>query len=180
MRRLTGIDIQTATKEDVAGIQQVLYQGWLQVYPNEESGVTVDDIGDRFKERLSKNGIAERVKKLESQPKNATSIVARLENKVIGVCHVVRHADKNQVGSMYVLPEYQRKGVGKKLWTAAQLFFDPTKDTIVNVVPYNKKAIRFYERLGFVDTGKRFTEEKMRLKSGAFIPEMEMLLKARS
>jgi len=63
-------------------------------------------------------------------------------------------------------------------WTKIQEFFAKDKKTIVQVADYNDKAIAFYQKLGFVDTGKRFTNEKHKMPiSGNCIPEMEMEIK---
>ncbi|MBI2610790.1 GNAT family N-acetyltransferase [Candidatus Kaiserbacteria bacterium] len=80
--------------------------------------------------------------------------------------------------SNYVLPEYQNRGVGKFFWAAALKFLDLSKDTIVNVATFNENAIAFYAKLGFVDTGKCFTDERYRFRSDANIPQMEMILRA--
>ncbi len=40
-----------------------------------------------------------------------------------------------------------------------------------------RPAIRFYEKLGFVDAGKRWKDEKRKMRSGAPLPEMEMVLR---
>jgi len=79
-----------------------------------------------------------------------------------------------------VLPEHQKKGIGKKFWEQAQKYFDPNKDTFVSVVDYNVNAISFYESLGFEDTGKRWRDEKRRMKSGAIQTEAEMVIKAKN
>jgi ribosomal protein S18 acetylase RimI-like enzyme len=44
---------------------------------------------------------------------------------------------------------------------------------------YNDRAKAFYKKLGFVDTGKRFIDERFRNKSGSIAPQMEMVLKAK-
>ncbi len=90
---------------------------------------------------------------------------------------MVRNEDYNQLKTIYVLPEFQGKGIGKMLYEEVVKFSDPEKDTIVHVATYSKQAIEFYKKLGFVDTGKRFSEERFKMKSGAIIPEMEMILK---
>lgn len=62
-------------------------------------------------------------------------------------------------------------------WEKCLSFLDKNKETIVQVATYNEKAISFYKKLGFVDTGKRFTEERFVMPiSGSKIPEMEMVL----
>lgn len=66
-------------------------------------------------------------------------------------------------------------------WKEILKFFastDSKKDVIVHLAVYNLKAIEFYKKLGFVDTGKRFSEEAYKMPiSGVIVPEMEMILK---
>jgi ribosomal protein S18 acetylase RimI-like enzyme len=81
--------------------------------------------------------------------------------------------------AIYILPEYQRLGIGSSVWREAQKLLDPKKDVVVQVAAYNTDAIEFYKRRGFRDTGKRWAEKKFRLKSGAVIPAMEMIIKGK-
>jgi len=173
------IEIMEAVQVDVPGIEEVLYRTWLATYPNEEFGITIDDIEDRFKNRMSKEILEKRKKYIASHSINELALVAKKAGKVVGFCRVIRREDKNELLAIYVLPEHQGRGVGKLLWQRAKYFFDSGKNTIVQVAVYNEKAIRFYEKLGFCDTGKRRSDEKFRMKSGSIIPELEMVIKAR-
>ncbi|MCC6520703.1 GNAT family N-acetyltransferase [Candidatus Nomurabacteria bacterium] len=162
--------------EDVIQIQEVFYRTWLETYPNEEAGITKEDIEEYYKDRLNPKTIQKRIDALSQLPPNQLFIVAKDGDKVVGVCRIVNRETCNQLQAIYVLSEYQRHGVGNMFWDKGQEFFDKSKDTIVQVATYNKKAISFYEKLGFVDTGKRFTEERHKMPiSGALIPEMEMI-----
>lgn len=171
--------IMQATPDDVLGMQEVFYKTWLATYPNEELGITVDDIEDRFKGAFTEEKLAPRRERLVNLPEGEKVFVAKENDKVVGLCRIILHQDKNQLQAIYILPEYQGKGVGKKLWEEAQQNFDQTKDTIVEVASYNTKAIEFYRRLGFIETGKYWEDENFRLKSGAIIPEIEMIIKAK-
>ena len=171
------ISISHAKPEDVKEIQQVFYRTWLDTYPNKEAGITVDDIRHKYKDRLSDEGLKERAERLKSMPAEEKFLVAKEDGVVVGVCGVVVHKDKNQLRAIYVLPEHQRKGIGGMLWKEALKYLDSTKETVIEVVTYNTKAIEFYKKLGFVDTGRRFSDERFRMKSGAILPEMEMVLK---
>ena len=42
---------------------------------------------------------------------------------------------------------------------------------------FRRIPIEFYEKLGFEDTGKRWTDEKFTMASGATFPEMELRIK---
>jgi len=66
-------------------------------------------------------------------------------------------------------------GVGCELLSIAQKFFGLKESIVVHVAVYNKKAIDFYRKNGFSETGRSWDDEQFRLKSGAIIPEIEML-----
>ncbi|MEI6352735.1 MAG: GNAT family N-acetyltransferase [Candidatus Nomurabacteria bacterium] len=166
--------------EDVFGIQEVFYKTWFNTYPNKEIGITEEDIEERFKNRLDDENIQKRIDTLSNLPENQLFLVAKLENKVVGLCRVSKNDEHNKLIAIYILPEYQRMKIGGMLWSKAKDFLDKSKDTIVEVVTYNQNAINFYKKIGFIDTGKRFSEEKQRMPiSGVLIPEMEMILKTK-
>lgn len=161
--------------QDTPQIIDVFYRSWLTTYPNKELGITKDDVDAFFEHRNDQSDINARAERLSNLPPNEHFLVAKDSEKIVGVCRVVIRDEFNQLQAIYLLPEYQGKGIGMKLWDEAKKFFDETKDTIVHVATYNQKAIAFYQKLGFVDTGKRFTEERHRMPvSGVLIPEMAM------
>lgn len=173
------IIIGKAKTEDVRQIQDVFYKTWLATYPNDEVGITEEDIEERFKNRFSYEVINKRIEQLINISEGHLFIVAKKGALVVGVCRLEKTADYFRIIAIYVLPEYQRKGVGKMFWEEAKKYFGKEKDIIVQVATYNSKAISFYQKLGFVDTGKRFTEENLRMPvSGIAIPEMEMIMKS--
>ncbi|MFA6253902.1 MAG: GNAT family N-acetyltransferase [Candidatus Paceibacterota bacterium] len=169
------IEISQAKPEDAAGAQQVFYKTWLDTYPNEECGITAADIEDRFKDRITDEGIAKMADKIANPEPNSLFLLAKDGNKIVGVCRALKNEEKNQLTAIYVLPEYQGRGVGQMFWQKVKKFFDPNKKITVEVATYNQKGISFYQQLGFVDTGRRFSPENTRMKSGSLIPEMEMV-----
>ena len=174
---MNDIKITDATPQDVEGIEVVLSETWVATYPNEEIGITRDDILDKRKDSLNSEKLQKKREYLENPPENLKFVVAKDGKRIIGLCSVFVKDDYNKLSTIYILPEYQGKGIGKKLYETVFPFFDTKKDIIVQVATYNKNAIAFYKSLGFVDTGKRFSDEKFRMKSGALIPEMELIIK---
>jgi len=168
------INIGEAKPEDAAEIQQVFYETWLATYPNLDSGVTAEDVEDRFKDRLSHEGIAKRADQIANLGPGSLFLAAKDGEKIIGICILRKDETKNQLSAIYILPKYQGRGIGRMFWQEAQKFFNPGKKINVEVDVCNKRAIAFYEKLGFADTGRRFADENFRMKSGAVIPEMEM------
>jgi ribosomal protein S18 acetylase RimI-like enzyme len=172
------VKIIDATPEDAWGITNVFYKTWLATYPNKEIGVTVEDIEDSYKDEFSPEKIENLKQIIQNVPKNTKRLVAKVGNEIVGAGTFVRRDEYNHVRTLYVLPEFQHKGIGTMFWDEAKKFFDPEKDTIVQVAEYTEDAINFYKKLGFVDTGKRTKEESEKLKSGAVIVDMEMVIKA--
>jgi GNAT superfamily N-acetyltransferase len=172
------IKISPASPDDVRGVQEVFYRTWLATYPNKEAGITVEDIEYMYKDAFSEEVLLKRAERMTHLPNGTKFFMAKEGGKVVGVCTAVRREDKNQLQAIYVLPEYQGKGIGSMLWREAQKFFDPTKETIVQVADYNLGAIEFYKKLGFVDSGKpHWNSDKFKMKSGAMITEIEMTLR---
>ncbi len=171
----SGIRIGKAKPGDARGMQEVFYRSWLATYPNAEYGITAEDIEERFKDRFAPDVLAKREARLAHPPEGEATLVARDGSTVVGLCRIVVHDNVNEQQAFYLLPEYRRRGIGTRLWKEAQKYTDPSKPSIVYVAPYNAPAIRFYESLGYAATGKRL-EGRFVLKSGAHIPEMEMIL----
>ena len=175
---LKNIQIRDAAPQDVRGINNVVYQAWLVTYPNEEYGITREDIEDDYKDVFTEESITKREESMRNIPENQKRLVAVYEGKIVGVSTTVRNEDNNQLRTIYILPEFQGKGIGKMLYAEAIKFCDKNKKLIVQVATYTTDAIEFYKKLGFVDKGNRFTEERFRFKSGVIIPEMELEIEA--
>lgn len=161
--------------DDIPDIQEVFYRTWMDTYPNKDVGITKEDIEVYFEKRNDPEYIATRANDLSHLPPTRIFFVAKHGDRVVGVSGATIREGHNQLQSIYVLPEYQGNGIGKMFWGELLKFFDPSKKIIVHVATYNTKAIAFYTKLGFADTGKRFTEERHRMPiSGSLVPEMEM------
>jgi ribosomal protein S18 acetylase RimI-like enzyme len=160
-------------------MQEVFYRAWLDTYPNVEAGISIDDVEDRFKGRQSEEKLAKRREDIINHDENKKYLVALDGDKVVGLCRAERKEKENHLNAIYILPDYQGRGIGTMMWNEIKLFFDPKKDTVLGVAEYNQKAINFYSRLGFVDTGRRHKEEWTKMKSGAMLPEMDMVLVAK-
>jgi ribosomal protein S18 acetylase RimI-like enzyme len=181
-RENLNIEISPFMPEDERGRLNVQHQASLATYPNAELGITKDDIEEWFKDSLTDESIRKEEERIKDLPPNPDQqfLVAKSEGKVVGFCVVDKYTDKNQLNGIYILPEFQGKGLGKELWSRSMEFVDRTKPTVVMVIPYNKQAIGAYERFGFQKTGKKANDsEGAKLKSGAILPTpIEMVLKA--
>lgn len=170
--------IRDSVVSDLQGINEVAHQTWLATYPNEQAGITIEDVESVYKEddpAKTKEKL-ERRKARYSNP-NAHIWVAEDDEKIIGFCSAIKEEKDNRIMAIYVLPQYHGTGTGKKLIERAFSWLGKTKDILVNVVEYNDHAIGFYEHMGFVKTDKPgIFDDIARLPTGKVIPEIQMIL----
>ena len=74
------------------------------------------------------------------------------ENQIAGFC-IVSLSDNN-VWALFVLPDFEKKGIGKKLHDAMlQWYFTETQSTLWLSTDPGTKAEIFYRKNGWVETG---------------------------
>jgi len=170
------VTISRSSPNDILGIRNVWYETWLDTYPNKTLGITVEDIEDRFKDYFTPESLEEGRATLKKLPENEVFFVAKIDQEVVGFCRVVSKNGKNRIRAFYVLPDTQGRGIGTRLWEAVRGSLELENPTYVDLADYNKGAQAFYEKIGFEDTGKRWSDPELTLASGVSIPEMEMVL----
>lgn len=174
------IKIIQGTPNDDWDIRNLRRATWFDTYPNEEFGVTVEDVESEFVKTATEEGRKksfEEHKGAYSDP-NFTCILARDGDKLVGFLMGKKFSDANRLLAIYVLPDYQGRGIGARLFEKGLEWFDPAKDILVNVVSYNKKAQEFYKRMGFEFTGRDATDVHEALPTGKVLPEIEMVRKS--
>ncbi len=161
--------------DEVDFIRSIQKEVWLTTYPNKEFGITRNDILVYFqdKEKTTKwiNGVKDAIAKNKSR-----GWTAKVDNKIVGYSFARKNEDKNNIKSLYVLPDYQGQGIGKKLMEEMFKWFGTDKPIVLEVATYNKRAIDFYKSFGFVEKGS-INNNVAALSSGIVIPEIEMIKK---
>ena len=163
---------------DMPAIFEISHTTWLVTYPNEEEGITVEDVETVFD--VDKNSVKykqaqkRRVKRY-SNPRFHVW-VAESDGKITGFCSAVKEENVNRIMAIYVLPGYQGKGIGKSLIREGFKWLGKDKDILVNVARYNNGSIRFYEKMGFKNTEREGVfDDIARLPTGKVIPEIQMV-----
>ena len=162
-----------ATPDDVEGISNLLSETWLATYPNEEAGITKEDIIARFSSPEVRSNTEERKKTVNSKPSEHTWVI-RDGEIVVGMAAGVKEADKGWVQALYVSPVYQGQGLGKKLLRTGMEWLGNEKPIFIHAASYNINAINFYKSFGFIETGIPVKSSVAPLPSGVMIPEIEL------
>ncbi|AJW65260.1 putative N-acetyltransferase YjaB [Elizabethkingia miricola] len=90
--------------------------------------------------------------------------IYEIEGQVAGFMGV----SGNTLDMLFINPAYRRKGIGSKLFQYAQSEFQISR---VDVNEQNQQAVDFYLKTGFVQTGRRATDD-----FGKAFPILEMTL----
>ena len=128
---------------------RLVEQAWRSAYRHIYSLREIDGV---FDSSLSSYGdwVERREKPLET-------IAAETNREMIGFISLARlRSGEGEIAALYVLPEYQGKGVGKALWDAGCARLRELGYSTVWVWTIARAdAVRFYERQGCVraDTG---------------------------
>jgi ribosomal protein S18 acetylase RimI-like enzyme len=107
---------------------------------------------------------------------DSETVVAKVNKKVIGFCTVVRGSEQNSLAEIYIVPAFQGKKIGRRLWESARQFIDQTNDTTVAVLRLNTPAKKFYKGLGFAETGVSWEGENLKNENSTTV--IEMILRA--
>jgi ribosomal protein S18 acetylase RimI-like enzyme len=175
------IVVKLAQPEDSEGVFNVQRKAWLDTYPNHEIGITEEDIRVRIE---GKNGelIPNKIERWRHATgagvKKLAVFVVKDAGRVVGFVAPAIRDGQRRVGAIYVLPEMQNKGIGGKLLESAIGWHGRSEAIYLHVASYNKKAIDFYKRNGFEETGKEIADEVAKVGDGKAIPEIEMVLRA--
>jgi ribosomal protein S18 acetylase RimI-like enzyme len=166
------LEIARAQPEDAEAWAKILKTAWLVTYPNEKYGIDTEDILSKDFDSPSK--LEERRNSFVDS-ENGFYFVAKVYGQVIGLISGKNGEEINEIGAVYLLPEFQNKGIGKVLMEKAFATFKKQQTTKLTVVVYNDKAISFYQKFGF-QVGQSVTDKaRTTLPSGKTLPLVEMI-----
>ena len=140
------------TDEEIKGKAFVQWKTWHEAYPDLVSQEYLDNLTYEKCERMAFSW-------------RDDFIVAMDGNTVIGfVGYGNRGEDSPNVGeifALYILSDYYGTGVGLKLMQAGLKELSSYPEVHLWVLKGNKRAIRFYEKCGFVATGEEMVSSKI-------------------
>lgn len=137
------ISVELLKEDEVEELSQVILEVFNEFVAGDflEEGITL------FKEFISPAALKEREEK-----GMAFTLVAKHEDKIVGTISI---RDKDHISLFFVSKVYQRKGIGRKLFTQALYKIllnetSPVKKVTVHASPY---SVDVYKSLGFKPEG---------------------------
>ena len=138
------------TPEEIEGKSLVHWQTWREAYD--------DLLPAEFQETMT----LERCR-LFSQKYPENTVIAMDGMKVVGFISYGNFRDETiqagEIIALYVLKDYYGKGIAQKLVKAALTDLDHFSEIFLWVLKDNKRAIAFYQKMGFTFDGQEKTLE---------------------
>ena len=149
------------TPEEIEGKSLVHWQTWREAYD--------DLLPEEFQETMTLDRC-----RFFSQKYPENTLIAMDGKKVIGFISYGNFRDEaiqaGEIIALYVLKDYYGKGVSEQLMHAAFVALDQFSEIYLWVLKDNKRAIAFYQKMGFSFDG----QEKI-LKLGKPVKELRMM-----
>ncbi|MFP9191989.1 GNAT family N-acetyltransferase [Natronosalvus vescus] len=139
-------ELRPATQEDREAIREVARDTWHETY-DELSSETIDSTVDDWYDD-------ETFSRMLEEPGTAV-IVAERDGEIVGFTHGVIQGDEGDVLRMNVHPDHQREGIGTALHERLRATLEDVNMKRMRAIDLasNERGRRFYEDLGFEQTG---------------------------
>ncbi len=136
------------TIDDTSDIQHVLYNTWLASYAD---FIPITDIQWYFNNYYSEINFAQLYEEKES-----FSFVAEVKGHIVGYARMKINREQNRcyLESLYVLPEFQGKGIGMELLRTVERRAQQHgfSQIWLGVMEQNVPSLNWYKKLGFTFT----------------------------
>ena len=152
---------QMETPEEIEGKSLVHWQTWREAYD--------DLLPADFQETMTLDRC-----RFFSQKYPENTLIAMDGKKVVGFISYGNFRDEaiqaGEIIALYVLKDYYGKGVSEQLMHAAFVALDQFSEIYLWVLKDNKRAIAFYQKMGF-----SFEGQEQILKLGKPVKELRMI-----
>ncbi len=149
------------TPEEIEGKSLVHWQTWRDAYDNL--------LPAEYQETMTLDRC-----RFFSQKYPENTLIAMDGKKVVGFISYGNFCDEaiqaGEIIALYVLKDYYGKGVSKQLMHAAFVALDQFSEIYLWVLKDNKRAIAFYQKMGFT-----FDGQEQILKLGKPVRELRMI-----
>lgn len=161
------IQLRDANLDDVIGIVYVEATTTIDAYQNTDYGVGEADVRS-----IDFHAKVPQWQHTLQSPNYKIWVQARGE-EILAFLAARKDSESQEVYTQFVLPEYQRQGLGSHLLEVATIWFDKAHPIRLRMVSYLGKAADFYKKHGFrVDPVANV--EFLRFPSGKSVPTIEM------
>lgn len=176
MKNLENIKISKAIPDDAWGIQNLTIEASSGMY--KLCGWSEEETRRHFPEDKTKEAVERLGKNIANFTDSDILFVAKDEDdKIVGCCLAEKQDKLNRIEAVYVTEDFQGTGLAQKLYSMAFELLNPENPTTLDVFSLNEKAVKFYKKMGFVETGKKFFDKRFKDAKEGMLEITEMIRK---
>ena len=144
-------ELSKASADDAVAIRTLQAKSWIDTYPNEELGISLEFIKERTDRWLLRDNLEKSKKHISDKVNDPTQFyrIAMLDKNIVGFVHVsTKENGAKYLEAIYTDPETLGTGLGQTLMASASEWIGGN-DVTLEVASYNDRAVRFYEKYGY-------------------------------
>lgn len=141
--------VRTASERDLAKVSALLAETWHATY---DALYGVDKVRE-----ITAHWHSVPALKAKLARKDSEFVVADDGKELAGMGYVAMSKDRPKAAflhQLYVLPRYQRQGIGRDMFAELETCFPDANAMVLEVEPRNEAAVAFYLAHGFVKVGE--------------------------
>lgn len=141
--------VRTASERDLAKVSALLAETWHATYDALYGAEKVREITAHWH--------SVPMLKAKLGRKDGEFVVADNGKELAGMGYVAMSKDRPKTAflhQLYVLPRYQRQGIGRDMFAELETCFPDANAMVLEVEPRNEAAVAFYLAHGFVKVGE--------------------------
>ena len=145
------VAILRARVEDIPGIKAILAAAWHDTYSSFLSESSIAKVTAEWHSP----------KILESEVNDPSTFQGIAKSASAGIVGMITAHARHElliIARLYVLPDFQRQGIGQKLMEESYRAFARTQRVRLDVEEQNSKARAFYQKLGFHEVDVRIDD----------------------
>jgi ribosomal protein S18 acetylase RimI-like enzyme len=140
------VQIRHAVSDDIPGIKSVLATTWRDTYSSFLAEESITKVTAEWHS-------AEVLQAEIDRPSTLLGVATIDGGRIIGLITAHSNGPQLLVSRLYVLPEFQRQGIGEGMMERAYHAFPQTRRVRLEVEEQNRKGRAFYAKLGFRQIG---------------------------
>jgi ribosomal protein S18 acetylase RimI-like enzyme len=141
-----GISIRSWQKSDLESIKRITWRSWISTY---SSFIPENDLRSYFDTHYTEASLLS----MFDDP-SVQGFIAEVDDHIAGYARLFFNRDENRlyVSSLYLLPEFEGKGIGIRLLESAEGYAaEKGLDELwIGVMVKNSQALVFYRKVGFL------------------------------
>lgn len=143
--------IQQPVVADAEELVAMHGQSWLDTYPAEEHGVSLEYVQKSIEERATPESLEKRrdyIRESHTNQDYYLRIARNSEGRLVGFIDG-RKGEVNELTGLYIDKSEYGKGLAQELCKGLLEWLGDEKDIQLTVVDYNDRAQKFYNKMGF-------------------------------